>query len=706
MSTDTALASEQVTEEDHSPRPKKYSRWRAGSLMLVYLAMGAHFAHWKITGKSLAPLELNEVMYTLELGIVTAGFLFMVLALLSVLVFGRFFCSWGCHILALEDLCAWLLGKVGIKPKPVRSRLLLLVPPGALFYMFVWPQIARVARGLPLPKFAIFGDERGWASFITTDFTRNLPGVGIALLTFLVCGFLIVYVLGSRSFCRYGCPYGALFALADKVAPGRIIALGGCTGCGTCTANCQSDIRVHEELAAYGTVMNSACLKDLDCVSVCPSGAIGYGFTRPSLFRSRAVEGRPRKRYSFTIAEELCLAVGFVLAFTVFRGLYGIVPFLLSLAIASICAYLGVITLRLLWRRDVKVNGVLLKIGGQFTELGKAVAMTAVLVGAFVAHSGWIRFHHLAGQAAYASVAHGHTGAVTPVDEHEIAVAIDHLKLVNRWGLVRTPGTDRDLGELYLLAGAPSEAERFLRRALVREPGRLEARFSLARTLYSTGRVDAAVEELNRVLAAEEQNAAAGLASGLRASAHEMLGAIQASKGDFPAAVAAYRTSLQERPANAGAHLALAELFAGEQRFSDAAAHLAAAVRLDPGSAPARFNLAVLLAHLGRQEEAIEHYRAAAQLDPSDPDTHNNLGFLLAAGGDFSGAEASFLRAIALAPKSPDPRLNLGRVLLQTGRRAEAEESLRRAAQLDPTYVDTVTELLTIGARDRIVHDE
>ena len=106
-----------------------YSRWRAGTLTLVYLLVAAHIAHWRITGKTLAPLELNEVMYTLELGIVTAGFIFMVVAAFSVAIFGRFFCSWGCHILALEDLCAWLLKKLRIRPKPIRSRMLLFVPP-------------------------------------------------------------------------------------------------------------------------------------------------------------------------------------------------------------------------------------------------------------------------------------------------------------------------------------------------------------------------------------------------------------------------------------------------------------------------------------------------------------------------------------------------------------------------------------------------
>ena len=55
--------------------------------------MAAHYAHWKLSGRTLAPLELNEVMHTLELGIVTAGFLFMVAAFLSFLLLRSGRCS-------------------------------------------------------------------------------------------------------------------------------------------------------------------------------------------------------------------------------------------------------------------------------------------------------------------------------------------------------------------------------------------------------------------------------------------------------------------------------------------------------------------------------------------------------------------------------------------------------------------------------------
>ena len=63
-----------------------YGRWRAASLALVYVLFAAHVVHWKLRGETLAPLELNEVMYTVEVGVITAGFLFMAATAVGTLV--------------------------------------------------------------------------------------------------------------------------------------------------------------------------------------------------------------------------------------------------------------------------------------------------------------------------------------------------------------------------------------------------------------------------------------------------------------------------------------------------------------------------------------------------------------------------------------------------------------------------------------------
>ena len=105
--------------------------------------MIAHIIQWWVMGRTVSPIEPSETMYTLQKGFVNAGFIFLRWRF-ATLIFGRFVCGWGCHILALQDFCAWLLKKIGLHPKPFRSRLLVYVPLIAALYMFVWPVVYRL----------------------------------------------------------------------------------------------------------------------------------------------------------------------------------------------------------------------------------------------------------------------------------------------------------------------------------------------------------------------------------------------------------------------------------------------------------------------------------------------------------------------------------------------------------------------------------
>src|SRR5262249_30905594 len=153
------------------------------------------------------------------------------------------FCGWGCHVVALQDLSAWLLGRVGLRPRPVRSRLLLLAPWVVAFDMFFQSQLERWWRGI---------DNRPiQPAFTTTELWERFPGPLMGVLTFLVVGFLIVWWLGAKGFCNFGCPYGAFFAVADRFAVGKIRVTDACDACGHCTSVCTSNVRVHEEVAVH-----------------------------------------------------------------------------------------------------------------------------------------------------------------------------------------------------------------------------------------------------------------------------------------------------------------------------------------------------------------------------------------------------------------------------------------------------------------------
>ncbi len=491
--------SDETVDLEPRARTRNYGRWRAVTLSAVYLLMGLHVAHWSVKGRTLAPLELNELMYTLELGIVTAGFLFMVVVVVSSLLVGRFFCSWACHILALQDLCAWLLQRLRIRAKPLRSRTLALVPFGAMFYMFVWPQIARVARGEDLPRLHVASDQDPWASFLTDDFWRNLPGPWTAGLTFLVCGFVIVYLLGTRSFCNYVCPYGAVFALADRFAPGRIQVKGDCTSCGCCTAVCQSGVAVHEELQRFGNVVDPRCLKDLDCLAACPTGGLGFGFTKPALFSSWRKAGRSARKAHFSLGEEGLMAAVLLGGLLVFRGLYDTVPFLLSLSLGASLGYGAVVCLRLVRDVNVAVRGRSLKVGGRLTPLGRPAVLGALLVGVFVAHSGFVRYHEVRGAQAFDELREARATNRRDAFVRALPRALHHLTTCHTWGLWHPVSLHRRLAAIYPYTATPGASEVHLDAILEADPTDHESRLRLARVLVHVGRLAEAGRELDRI---------------------------------------------------------------------------------------------------------------------------------------------------------------------------------------------------------------
>src|SRR5580765_1454359 len=345
-------------------RKSKRSKWRAGVLIGVHALVAVHLTHYLIAGRSLSPVEPSESMYTLELGYVNCGFVFFAIALAATAVFGRFFCGWGCHIVALQDFCAWIMKRLGVRPKPFRSRLLAFGPLVIAFYMFGWPTLLRLASGGSHAAFP------GWSNrLVTDDLWATFPGPLFGALTFATCGFAAVYFLGAKGYCTYGCPYGALFGALDYASPGRIVVNDDCEQCGHCTATCTSNVRVHEEVRLYGMVVDPGCMKCMDCVSVCPKGALRFSFAAPSMLKT--VPSTPRaKRYDLPLSEELAVALVGLVATLVFRDLYNGPPLLMSIGLGGITAFLALKLWHLVRRREVRVQNLELKSAGRLRRSG------------------------------------------------------------------------------------------------------------------------------------------------------------------------------------------------------------------------------------------------------------------------------------------------------------------------------------------------
>jgi ferredoxin len=468
---------------------------------------------------------------------------------------------------------------VGIRPKPLRSRLLAIVPSIAALYMFAWPFVVNFlsGRGTPPPHLAL---EK-------QDFWATFPPWPVALATFLVCGFAIVYFLGAKGFCTYGCPYGAIFGLVDRFAVGRIRVTDACEGCAHCTATCTSNVIVHEEVRTHGMVVDPGCMKCLDCVSVCPKGALYFGFGPPSL----AKKASGRARASFRFREELILGVLFLATFFAVRGLYGVIPFLLALGLAGILSYSFFALLPLASRADTSFVGQRLKAGGRLTRRGVAFVLVMIGIGVLTVHCALVKFHSWSSARMYSRTEELQLACLLdpsrqPAGEErsEVESALSSARFVERYGLLSTPQNRLQMAWFSLLDGQPQEFEKRLG-ALASTPDGRHHNLDLGRFLEARGRRDEAIAAYR-----------AGLHPQADPAAHDHLAKLLLSAGRPEEALDVYRQAVEWNPDNPNLVFNLGIAQASLFRIDDATTSFRRVLELDPGRAEAREILADLLA--------------------------------------------------------------------------------------------------------------
>ena len=357
---------------------------RALVLAGVWLFMALHVVQWLAMGTTLAPIEPSESMATVKDGIVTVGAIFFGVALLSTALLGRWFCGWGCHWVAVQDGTAWLLARAGLRPKPFRARLLAWIPLALALYMFAWPLFYRFAVA-PFVQ----PDLRwpGFSMHVTTqDFWATFPGLAMGLPFLLVSGVLVVWMLGTKGYCTYGCPYGGLFAPVDELAPMRIVVdHDRCHQCGKCTAVCTSNVRVHEEIRDFGMVVDAGCMKCMDCVASCPNEALSFGLGKPAVAIDRSGSrsaASAERRWDLSWTEEIVLAAVGVAALLAVRGIYVGVPLLFASGIAACATFLAWKSWRVLRDSNASFHGARLRYRGRIGGAGIAwLACSAVALG-------------------------------------------------------------------------------------------------------------------------------------------------------------------------------------------------------------------------------------------------------------------------------------------------------------------------------------
>ena len=105
---------------------------------------------------------------------------------------------------------------------------------------------------------------RKWYGFYIGAAFSGVVGVGFYPL------------MGSRVWCRFGCPMAALLGLQQKFfSRFRITTNGGqCISCGNCSTYCEMGIDVRAYAQKGQNIVRASCVGCGICAAVCPRGVL------------------------------------------------------------------------------------------------------------------------------------------------------------------------------------------------------------------------------------------------------------------------------------------------------------------------------------------------------------------------------------------------------------------------------------------------
>jgi polyferredoxin len=220
-----------------------------------FLPIGAiaSLRHWFLSG------EIDKIHPA-------ALILFLTFLVMSLLV-KKSFCSWLCPVgTLLEGL--WKIGEKIFGRNFQMWRWLDVLLRGVKYLLLLF--FIKILL-LDMPAFALeqFLQSPYWAisDVKMLHFFTHMSLVTMGVLV-IVAGLSMLY---KNFWCRYLCPYGALFGLISVFSPMKIRRDAHiCTDCGLCSSTCPAQLPVDH----VKTVHSPECTGCLSCVDVCPSFAL------------------------------------------------------------------------------------------------------------------------------------------------------------------------------------------------------------------------------------------------------------------------------------------------------------------------------------------------------------------------------------------------------------------------------------------------
>ncbi len=270
-------------------RHSRYQLFRTSSVMvsqlfLAYLipeilqAMNQELAYFGKDVKNMWPLNyyffdawhLDNMqaggtlgMFFLVLGI----FMFVVVApILTYFVGKRWYCSWVCGCGGLAETAGDPFRQLSSK-KLSAWKLERWMIHGVMVFVFI------------MTVFTLYGYFTGATSVLGIDiynYIRMPYGFLIGAAFSGVIGVGFYPILGSRVWCRFGCPLAGYMGFIQRFSSRfRISTNGGqCISCGNCSTYCEQGIDVRWYAQRGQDVVRSSCVGCGICSAVCPRGVL------------------------------------------------------------------------------------------------------------------------------------------------------------------------------------------------------------------------------------------------------------------------------------------------------------------------------------------------------------------------------------------------------------------------------------------------
>ncbi|MEZ4322126.1 MAG: 4Fe-4S binding protein [Myxococcota bacterium] len=224
---------------------------------------------WPLKPDYLLPWEVDHMITATSLGramvLWGAGMTFVAVPVLTYLYGKRWYCSWVCGCGALAETFgdpwrqmsdkserAWRFERISIHSV---LALITLITVGA------W---VHEALGRPWLSDGGSGLFWKWYGFFIVAGFAGVVGTGF------------YPVLGSRVWCRYGCPQAAILGILQRfLSRFRITTNGGqCISCGNCSTFCEMGIDVRAYAQRGENIVRASCVGCGVCAAVCPRGVL------------------------------------------------------------------------------------------------------------------------------------------------------------------------------------------------------------------------------------------------------------------------------------------------------------------------------------------------------------------------------------------------------------------------------------------------